>query len=64
MYYPQADVIPLVVDNLNIHTPSILYEFLSLRQARCIIQQLGFNYTPKHTSWLNQVEIELSVLPR
>ena len=54
----------LVVDNLNIHTPSVLYEFFSLQEARRIIQKLDFHYTPKHASWLNQVEIELSVLSR
>ncbi|MBD6621317.1 IS630 family transposase [Komarekiella sp. 'clone 1'] len=64
IYYPQADVIRLVVDNLNIHTPSALYEVFSPQEARRIIQKLEFHYTPKHASWLNQVEIELSVLSR
>jgi hypothetical protein len=64
VYYPQADVIRLVVDNLNIHTPSVLYEVFSPQEARRIIQKLEFHYTPKQASWLNQVEIELSVLSR
>jgi hypothetical protein len=57
-------VIRLVVDNLNIHAPSVLYEVFSPQEARRIIQKLEFNYTHKHASWLNQVEIELSVLSR
>jgi uncharacterized small protein (DUF1192 family) len=57
-------VIHLVVDNLKIHTPSVLYEVFSPQEAHRIIQKLEFNYTPKHASWLNQVEIELSVLSR
>ena len=57
-------MIRLVVDNLNIHTPSVLYEVFSPQEAPCIIQKLGFHYTPKQASWLNQVEIELSVLSR
>lgn len=62
--YRDADVIRLVVDNLNIHTPSALYEVFPPEEARRIIQKLEFHYTPKHASWLNQVEIELSVLSR
>ena len=64
VYYREADVIRLVVDNLNIHTPSALYEVFPAEEARRIIQKLEFHYTPKHASWLNQVEIELSVLSR
>ena len=64
IYYPQSDVIPLLFDNLNIHTPSVLYEVFSPQEACRIIQKLEFHYTPKHASWLNQVEIELSVLSR
>jgi DDE superfamily endonuclease len=62
--YQDAEVIRLVVDNLNIHTPSALYEVFPPEEARRIIQKLEFHYTPKHASWLNQVEIELSVLSR
>ena len=64
VYYPQADVIPLLVDNLNIHTPSVSYEVFSPQEGRRIIQKLEFHYTPKHPCWLNQVEIKLSVLSR
>ena len=64
VYYPQADVIPLLVDNLNIYTPSVLCEVFSPQEACRIIQKLEFHYTPKHPCWLNQVEIKLSVLSR
>lgn len=64
IHYRTADVIRLVVDNLNIHTPNVLYEVFSPQEARRIIKKLEFHYTPKHASWLNQVEIELSVLSR
>jgi hypothetical protein len=64
IYYQDADVIRLVVDNLNIHNPAALYETFQPQEARRILQKLEFHYTPKHASWLNQVEIELSVLSR
>ncbi len=64
IYFPNADVIRLVVDNLNIHNPAALYQTFEPQEARRIIQKLEFHYTPKHASWLNQVEIELSVLSR
>lgn len=64
IYYPEAEVIRLVVDNLNIHNRAALYEVFEPQEARRIIQKLEFHYTPKHASWLNQVEIELSVLSR
>lgn len=64
VYYPQAELIRLVVDNLNIHNPAALYEVFPPEEARRIYQKLEFHYTPKHASWLNQVEIELSVLSR
>jgi hypothetical protein len=57
-------VIRLVVDNLNIHTPSVLYEVFSPQEACRIIQKSEFLYTPKQASWLNQIEIKLSVLSR
>lgn len=60
----QAELIRLVVDNLNTHNPSALYEVFPPEEARRIVQKLEFHYTPKHASWLNQVEIELSVLSR
>jgi hypothetical protein len=64
IYHPQATVIRLVVDNLNTHNPASLYEVFSPEEARRIVQKLEFHYTPKHASWLNQVEIEFSVLSR
>ncbi|WP_341532170.1 transposase (plasmid) [Nostoc sp. UHCC 0302] len=51
VYYRDAEVIRLVVDNLNIHTPSTLYEAFTPQEARRIIQKLEFHYTPKHASW-------------
>ena len=61
-YFPEAEKIRLVVDNLNTHTPAALYETFSPQEAHRIRQRLEFHYTPKHGSWLNMVEIELSVL--
>jgi len=61
-YYPEAEVIRVVVDNLNTHTPGALYETFPPAEAHRILQRLEFHYTPKHGSWLNMVEIELSVL--
>lgn len=63
-YYPNADCIRLVVDNLNIHHPATLYETFEPQEANRILKKLEFHYTPKHASWLNQVEIEFSVLSR
>mgnify|MGYP003575395477 CR=1 FL=1 len=61
-YYPEAEVIRVVLDNLNTHTPASLYETFPPAEAHRILQRLEFHYTPKHGSWLNMVEIELSVL--
>jgi hypothetical protein len=61
-YYPEAKVIRVVVDNLNTHTPAALYETFPSAEVHRILQRLEFHYTPKHGSWLNMVEIELSVL--
>jgi hypothetical protein len=61
-YYPEAEVIRVVLDNLNTHTPGALYETFPPAEAHRILQHLEFHYTPKHGSWLNMVEIELSVL--
>jgi transposase len=62
VYFPQAKVIRLVLDNLNTHTPAALYEAFEPAEARRIVRKLEFHYTPKHGSWLNMAEIELSVL--
>jgi transposase len=62
--YPEAERIVLVMDNLNTHTPASLYEAFCPEEARRIAQKLEIHYTPKHGSWLNMAEIELSVLSR
>lgn len=63
-HYPEAERIYLVQDNLNTHTAGALYETFSPAQARNILDRLEFHYTPKHGSWLNQAEIEISVFER
>lgn len=63
-HYPRAQKIRLVLDNLNTHTPAALYRTFEPAEARRILRRLEFHYTPKHGSWLNQVEIEFSVLHR
>ena len=62
--YPAAEKIVLVLDNLNTHTPGSLYEAFPPAQARRLTEKLEIHYTPKHGSWLNMAEIELSVLAR
>ena len=64
VHFPHADVIRLVMDNLNTHDCSSLYETFAPTEARRIARKLEIHYTPKHGSWLNMVEIELSVLSR
>ncbi len=63
-HYPEAEKIRVVLDNLNTHTGAALYEAFKPQEARRILRRLEFHYTPKHASWLNQVEIEFSVLSR
>ena len=62
--YPEAEVIRVVMDNLNTHTKASLYETFEPAEARRILKKLEFHYTPKHGSWLNMAEIELSILMR
>jgi hypothetical protein len=62
VYYPDAEVIVLVQDNLNTHTPASLYEAFPPAEAKRLAARLEIHYTPKHGSWLNMAEIELSVL--
>ena len=64
MRYPEAERIVLVMDNLNIHTPGSLYEAFSPAEAKRLADKLEIHNTPKHGSWLNIAEIELSVLSR
>ncbi len=61
-YYPQAERIRVVMDQLNTHGPASLYEAYPPAEARRILRRLEFHHTPKHASWLNQAEIEFSVL--
>jgi hypothetical protein len=62
--YPEATVIRVVLDNLNTHKPASLYETFAPAEARRLLKKLEFHYTPKHGSWLNMAEIELSILSR
>jgi hypothetical protein len=62
--YPEAERIVLVLDNLNTHTPAALYETFAPDEAKRLADKLELYYTPKHGSWLNIAEIELSVLSR
>lgn len=62
--YPDADRVRVVLDNLNTHTAGALYEAFEPAEARRLAAKLEFRYTPKHASWLNMAELELSVLAR
>jgi hypothetical protein len=64
VHFPEAQVIRVILDNLNTHTPGALYETFAPEEARRILRKLEFHYTPAHASWLNMVEIEFSVLDR
>jgi len=63
-HYPNAKKVHLVMDNLNTHNGASLYEAFSPEEAHRLLSRLEFHYTPKHGSWLNVAEIELSVLSR
>lgn len=60
--YADADVIRVVLDNLNTHKIASLYEAFAPEEARRIARKLEFHFTPKHGSWLNIAEIEFAVL--
>ena len=62
--YPHAEKIVVVLDNLNTHTPSAFYETFTPEEARRLVERFEFHFTPKHGSWLNMAEIELSALVR
>ena len=64
VYYPDAERIVLVMDQLNTHSPASLYEAFSPPEAKRLADRLEIHYTPKHGSWLNMAEIELSALQR
>jgi len=63
-WYADAELITLVQDNLSAHRKAAFYEVFEPKRARSILQRLAFVYTPKHGSWLNMAEIELSVVTR
>ena len=60
--YPQVERLVLICDNLNTHTGGALYEAFPAAEARRLWERLEVHYTPKHGSWLNMAETELSVL--
>jgi hypothetical protein len=64
VHYPQAEAIVLVTDNLNTHDKASLYEAFAPEEAKRIADKLEIHYTPKHGSWLDMAEMQLSVLTR
>lgn len=64
VHFPDAQSIGVVLDNLNTHSPAALYEAFAPEEARRILRKLEFHFTPKHGSWLNMAEIEISILSR
>ena len=62
--YPEAVLIRIVLDNLGTHKPAALYEAFPPEEARRILKKLEFHFTPKHGSWLDMAEIELSAFSR
>jgi DDE superfamily endonuclease len=61
-HFPNAKKIVLVQDNLNTHKPASLYEAFSPDKARRLVERFEWHYTPKHGSWLDMAESELTVL--
>ena len=64
IHFPEAQIIVLVMDNLNTHTLASFYEAFEPAEARRLAAKFEIHYTPKHGSWLNMAEIELSILVR
>lgn len=62
--YPEAELVRLVLDNLNTHNAASLYEAFEPATARRLARRLEFHHTPKHGSWLNVAEVELSALSK
>jgi hypothetical protein len=62
--FPEAEVIRVVLDNLNTHTPAALYEVFAPEHAAQLASKLELHFTPTHGSWLNMIEIEWSILAR
>jgi DDE superfamily endonuclease len=63
-WYAEAEQIVLVCDNLHTHTPAALYEAFAPAEARRLAERFEWHYTPKHGSWLNMAEMELSLVAR
>ena len=63
-HFPNAKKIKVVLDNLNTHKPSSFYKAFEPEEAKRLVDKFEFHYTPKHGSWLNMAEIELSILSR
>lgn len=63
-HYPRAEIIRVVLDNLSTHTAAAFYENFPAELARKLTRRIEFCYTPVHGSWLNMVEIEISVMVR
>jgi transposase len=63
-WYPAAERVVFVLDNLSTHAPAAFYEAFAPAEARRLAERFEIHYTPKHGSWLNMAEIELSVLHR
>lgn len=63
-HYPRAEKVMLIMDNLNTHHPASFYEVFPPEEAGRLRNKLEIHYTPKHGSWLNMAELELSVLAR
>lgn len=62
IHFPDAELIRVVQDNLNTHTPWVLYAAFDPGEARRLLDHLEFRYTPKHGSWLDMAESEISML--
>jgi hypothetical protein len=63
-YYPKAETIRLVMDNLNTHKLSVLYEYFPPEEARRLVRRFEVHYTPVHGSWLNIAEIEIAAMAK
>lgn len=63
-YFPEADTITLVMDNLSTHKKAALYEVFPPQEAKRIADKLDIHFTPKHASWLNMAEIGFNILSR
>jgi hypothetical protein len=62
--YAEADKVHLVLDNLNIHFAQVFVDVLGARKAKRLLKRVVFHYTPKHGSWLNLAEVEISIMSR